>query len=183
MKKTVLVGSLGTLVLLAAVQWRLGASAAHAVDQEVEPSRGQLKVDRSVLERMSAAAAKTFEATHASYEVGTEIMSNVYVWSRRWLEAERALARTDAEEIAALEAHRARMKQLMLKIRALYMTGTKGGEMEKFNATRFYLAEADAWLGTAKNRGLDKPAPLVNVSFSFRGPDDLRVRWDEDNDG
>jgi hypothetical protein len=183
MKKTVFVGSLGVLLLLAAVEWRLGVSAARAVDQEVEPSRGPFKVDRVVLQRMSKTAAETFEATKASYDVGTTIMSNIYVWSRRWLEGERALARTDAEEIAALQAHRQRMLQLMKKIRALYITGTKGGETEKFAATKFYLAEADAWLWTARNRGLDEPAPLKSVSFLFRGSDDLRVCWDEDNDG
>ena len=182
-KKRFVLCSLALLLLLGAVEWRLGASAARAIDQEVESSRGGLKVDRRMLQRMADAAAKTFEATKASYDVGTEVMSNVYVWSRRWLEADRALARSDADEIAALEAHRRRMRQLMMKIRAMYVTGTKGGEIERFAATKFYLAEADAWLASAQNRGLDEPAPLKAVSFEFRGPAGLTVQWDEDNDG
>ncbi|HVA47739.1 MAG TPA: M56 family metallopeptidase [Pirellulales bacterium] len=183
MKQSVLIGSVGVLALIGAVEWRLGARVAGAVDQEVEATRGRLNVDHPVLERMAAAAAKTFEATRASYDVGTEVMSNVYVWSRRWLEAERALAETDAQELAALRAHRQRMKQLMLKVRAFYVTGSRGGEEPKFYATKFYLAEADAWLESAKNRGHDQPPPLRKVPVSFGGPKGMDVRWDEDNDG
>ncbi len=182
MKKSVLIGSVGVLALIGAVEWRLGARVAGAVDQEVEATRGRLNVDRTLLKKMVDDAAKAYEASKASYDVGTEVMSNVYVWSRRWLEAERALAQTDEEEIAALRAHRERMRRLFLLINAFYTAGTRGGETPKFFATKYYLAEADVWLAAAKNRGAE-PAPIEKVPVSFDGPAGMVVKWDARGQG
>jgi hypothetical protein len=98
---------------------------------------------------MLGAAQKAVEATKASYDVGTETLTNLHEWSRRLLFAERALADTNEEDLAALLAYWKRTKQTYLKVRALYTTGTKGGEAEKFAAASYYLAEAELWLVAA----------------------------------
>ena len=93
-----------------------------------------------------AAAEKAWEANQASYEVGTQTLANVHHWSRQLLLAQRALADTNEEDLAALVAYWKRSKSIYLKVRALYTTGTKGGETEKFAEATFYLAEAELWL-------------------------------------
>lgn len=173
-KKTALVAFVSLLVTVSALDLRL---VARSAEQEADAARGDPNVDPAFYQDMADVAAKTYEATAASYEMGTEIMANVYVWSRRWLDAERALATSDREELAALKAHRERMKLLMRKVRALYVTGSKGGEAEKYYASRYYLAEANAWLAAAKHR--DAANPSLKVKVSFRGPKGMLVRWQE----
>jgi hypothetical protein len=95
---------------------------------------------------MLAAAQRTWEATKASYDVGTSTLESLHRWSKELLLAERAMAETKQQDLAALEAYWKRSKQIYLKVRALYTTGTRGGEVEKFGAASFYLAEAELWL-------------------------------------
>lgn len=95
---------------------------------------------------MLTAARKTWEATKASYEVGTTTLANLHFWSKQLLLAERALAETKEEDLAAVLSYWKRTKQTYLKIRALFNTGTRGGETDAFAAASYYLAEADLWL-------------------------------------
>ena len=95
---------------------------------------------------MLAAAQKTWEATSAGYDVGTETLSHVHFWSKQLLSAERASADTKEEDLAALRDYWKRTKQTYLKVQALYNTGIRGGETEKFAAASYYLAEAELWL-------------------------------------
>ncbi|HWB09622.1 MAG TPA: M56 family metallopeptidase [Pirellulales bacterium] len=182
MKKSVLLGSIGLLTLLAAVEWRLGPRGA-AAEQEVDATRPEHKVDRALLTRMVDDAANTYQATMTAYMVGEAIMADVYVWSRRWLDAERAIANTEADEIAALRDHRERMKRLFLQVNALYTDGVRGGERPKFFATKYYLHEADVWLAAAKNRDTGKPAQAKSVAVSFDGPVGMTVTWDDKGQG
>jgi hypothetical protein len=98
---------------------------------------------------MLAAAAKTFEATKATYEMGTNTLANLHHWSRQLVLAERALAETKEEDRAALVSYWKRSRQTYLKVRALYNTGSRGGEAEKFSAAAYYLAEAELWIEAA----------------------------------
>lgn len=98
---------------------------------------------------MVAAAAKACEATKACYEMGTTTLANLHHWSRQLALAERALAQTKEEDQAALLAYWKRSKQTYLKVRALYNTGTHGGEAENFGAAAYYLSEAELWLEAA----------------------------------
>lgn len=154
---------------------------AQQVDEQAGNAREKRTIAPAMLEEMSYTAAKAYEATAAGYDVGTEILANVHLWSRRWLEAERALAETDAEEIAAIQAHRQRMKLLLRKVKALNDHGVKGGEQEKFFAAKYYLAEANAWLTAARHRG-DKPPMLSKLNIEFHGPKGMAVRWQEHNE-
>jgi hypothetical protein len=98
---------------------------------------------------MLAAAQKTWEATNASYDVGTQILANVHHWSRQLMLAERALAENTEQDLAALVDYWKRNKQIYLKIRALYYAGSRGGEAENFYAASYYLAEAELLLKAA----------------------------------
>lgn len=98
---------------------------------------------------MLAAAKKALEGTSASYEMGTNTLANFHLWSRNVLLAERALATTKEEELAALVDYWKRSKHTYLKVRALYTTGSRGGEYEQFAAAAYYLAEAELWLEAA----------------------------------
>lgn len=167
MKKFLVMAPVAALLVAAAVDWQLVERESDAAEQEAKGSRLESNVDPAMYREMEETAAKTYEATKASYDMGTEIMANLYVWSRRWLDAERALTKTDAEELAALRAHRERMKKLMMKVRALYATGSKGGEAERFFASKYYLAEADTWLAAAKNRKAQKPGELEKSNDFF----------------
>ena len=100
-------------------------------------------------EAMLAAAQKTFEATNASYEVGTNTLNNLQDSSRRLMLAQRALADNKEQDLAALLDYWKRSKKIYLKVRALYNAGTRGGETEKFHAASYFLAEAELLLVAA----------------------------------
>jgi hypothetical protein len=70
----------------------------------------------------------------------------VYRWSRRWMEAERDLASTKAARVAAFQGHFQRMKKLEEEVR-----GYTGSTIpfQQLAATKFYRAEAEAWLAGA----------------------------------
>lgn len=92
---------------------------------------------------MLAAAQKGWEATKASYDVGTETLSNLHLRSWQLFFAQRALADTKDQDLAALLEYWKRTKKIYLKVRALNSTGTQGGETEKLAAASYYLAEAE----------------------------------------
>jgi hypothetical protein len=94
-------------------------------------------------------ARATYEATQIAYGNGTEVFSNLYVWSYRWLQAERALAETRDDELAALRGHLERTKQWYQIVKPLYDQNARGGESPKFHAAGFYVAEAEFWLVAA----------------------------------
>ncbi|HUY90131.1 MAG TPA: hypothetical protein VMV10_15445 [Pirellulales bacterium] len=98
---------------------------------------------------MLDAAQKTHEAVNAGYDAGTATAPEVYAWSLRWAGAERKLAKTKRDEIAALMAHWRRMANLHAKIEALWRAGARGGENEKYYAAKYYLAEAELMLTEA----------------------------------
>lgn len=149
-KKTALMAASLALLLAGGIEIEL--VAREAADKTIADTqgggldvRGHFKAAKAMLE----AAAKTYEATAAGYDAGTAPGQDVYIWSRRWLDAERSLAKNDHHQLAALTAHWERMHTLYRKIEALYRHGSKGGEAEKYFAMRFYVAEAELFLADA----------------------------------
>lgn len=98
---------------------------------------------------MLAAATKAVEATKATYDMGTSTLADLHHWSRQLVLAERALAQSKEEDLAALVDYWKRSKQTYLKVRALYNTGSRGGEIERFAAATYYLSEAELWIEAA----------------------------------
>jgi hypothetical protein len=70
------------------------------------------------------------------------------VWSVRWLNAQRDMSDKKDEQIAALEAHLKRMKDLQKKLNAL----AQGGLVPQLDITAaaWYVAEAEVWLEKEK---------------------------------
>lgn len=163
MKKSMMVAVMVLLALAGAVEWRLGVQASRArADQEASQARrfkeqaaGQLKdspaqVDSALLRNLADAAKGGYTAWQASYNAGTAVASDCYIWSRRWVEAEQALAEDQKAQRVALQQHRDRMEQLFQKIDALHRAGVRGGEEEHYYAAKFYLAEAEIWLASVQ---------------------------------
>ena len=83
-------------------------------------------------------AEAALEATQAQFQFQQATVEDVYIWSRRLLEAERA----NGAGQSALTSHVARMANLRKKVAALRMAGAPGGSPDKYFATTFYLLEA-----------------------------------------
>lgn len=139
-----------------------------------QPALSELDPDFVV--EMTRAAEDTLEAYEAAYNAGTARSTDVCIWSRRLLDGQRALAKTHAEKMADLRAHRERMKNLFMKVNALYIEGVKGGEAERFDEVRYYLAEATALVEQATPPEERGPA---RVEVTFSGPEGMHVQWDE----
>jgi hypothetical protein len=75
----------------------------------------------------------------------------VYMWSARWLHAQRDLSENQQDKIAAFADHQKRMKELQEKVATLI--GDTGVLLPyaAAAAAEWYLAEADLWL--LKERG------------------------------
>ncbi len=67
-------------------------------------------------------------------------VEDIYLWSRRLMEAEEQ----DGAGNAAVADHVERMRNLHKKVAALRQTGTKGGSERDFYATAYYLVEAES---------------------------------------
>jgi hypothetical protein len=80
----------------------------------------------------------------------------LYLWSRRWMEAEREVGTERAERVATVEKHLERMKkweQMVEAARRQGLTFTEGDVA----AAQFYRLEAEAWLAQEKAREGGRP--------------------------
>ncbi len=79
-----------------------------------------------------------------------------YQWSRRWLDAQRAIDKSKDKQIAAYSAHLDRMKEM----ETLVAKGVGAGQVAKveLTAVKFYRIEAEKWLAEAKGGAGDKKA-------------------------
>lgn len=93
------------------------------------------------------AAQKAYEESVKAIRDGRSDAEKVYVWSRRWLEAQRD-ADKKADRTAGLKAHRDRMKDLRQTAEALYKLAK--APYAEVAGTEYYLAEAELWLAPDK---------------------------------
>jgi hypothetical protein len=99
------------------------------------------------------AARKTYEAVwRNNREALLPFVEIAYRWSHRWLEAERELSEQKADQIAALERHLNRMRELERITRERFRA--KVVPLEEASAAEFYSLEAEIWL--TQERGKDK---------------------------
>lgn len=172
----------GLLILAGAMHGRGLSARLRADDQQNGAEKNDVaaaELDPDLVE-MAKAAEQTYEAFQSAYQAGTATSTDVYIWSRRWLDSQRALAKNHAEQMTALRQHRRRMMKMFLQINALYIEGVKGGEAERFHAAQYYLAEANALLGQAATPDEKGPA---KAKVAFSGPEGMIVQWDEKGDG
>ncbi len=73
---------------------------------------------------------------------------DVYLWSVRWLSAQRDLSPAKADQVVALENHLARMKKLQQLV--VGMPSELLPEIPGRLATKYYVAEAETWLAQEK---------------------------------
>lgn len=128
----------------------LGAAAPENAAQLPRLSGGAAaKAHPAQGRAMREAAEKAYMATQAAFGTDTAPLSEVFAWSRRWMEAERNLAENKEKELAALNDHVNRMKGLHAMIHVLHNNGAKGGEEELMRASEYHLAEAELWFLSA----------------------------------
>ena len=132
---------LATFALLAGVLFYAWFARA-APDQE----SSQRFISKEQQEMIDA-AGNASEASSALYELGAGgvTLEGVYIWSRRWADAQ-ALDAPLSEQVKAYRAHRDRMKLLFAKVKTKHDTAGAGGEKDKYEAARYYLAEANSRL-------------------------------------
>jgi hypothetical protein len=124
----------------------IGLFVAESIAQEpVKPIQPAIE-----LQAMVKAAQRTYEANERAYEAENTTLDELYIWSRRWMQAATEAAATPPERFMASHAHRARMQLLLSRVSALHKTQQRGGEDQKYYAAMFYLAEADVWLKKAR---------------------------------
>jgi len=100
----------------------------------------------------AAAAQETYEGQVCRHAIDASgpTFESIYLWSRRWLEAEQALATDKAGRLAALQAHLDRMR----KWEATKTEQRKQGFVAAYEVpqARFYRLEAEIWLAEAKGK-------------------------------
>jgi RNA polymerase sigma factor (sigma-70 family) len=99
------------------------------------------------------AARKTFEMDLKRLQARQGTTGEVFLWSRRWLEAELEAAGGKEQREAALRAHVARMKELVKLAHSLAATGQ--GRVADATGADYFLAQAELWL--LREQGAKKP--------------------------
>jgi hypothetical protein len=105
---------------------------------------------------LTALARARIEAAHRAYQEALDLyregrsrdVDRIYLWSVRWLEAERDAAARPADQLPAWEAHTKRMKQLDDLVRGRFRAGVAAAV--ELPAVEYYRKEADFWLARAR---------------------------------
>jgi hypothetical protein len=121
----------------------LATTATRASADDAKPAelaKARVEAARNVYEGMLERAR-----IDARFALDPE---KLYLWSRRWMEAEQAVAAEKAGRVAALQAHLARMK----KLEANFEERRKNGTAPAYEVpqARFYRLEAEMWLADPK---------------------------------
>lgn len=105
--------------------------------------------DTAALAKTKVAAAKTtYEVTVKAFAEGKADAEKVYLWSRRWMEAQRDVSGKQPDRVAAVEAHLERMKELRKTAEARYRIA-QAPPADVLGAD-FSIAEAELWLAQVK---------------------------------
>ncbi|HVX62389.1 MAG TPA: M56 family metallopeptidase [Pirellulales bacterium] len=144
MKKACLLGAALALLLAGGAELKLSVQNAAAQGRAKGDAKSEVRAKAAQV--LLQAARKTSEITTKEYDEGTVTLTMVYVWSRRLLDAERALAKNQQEDLEALQDHRQRMQRLLQKTKALHEKGARGGEEQKLRALEYYVAEVELWI-------------------------------------
>lgn len=99
---------------------------------------------------LRSAAKKAYEQSVAMQNTGIAFEpEQLYRWSVRWSDAERAMARTDGERIAALNKHLERMQSLKSAFQRQVELGV--GVPLYVASAEYYTLEGESWLAAAKS--------------------------------
>jgi hypothetical protein len=121
-------------------------SSAQA-DQKsaVDNAKARLDAARKVYQFMTESLKVTASAEPRPLEP-----ERFYLWSRRWMEAQREVSDKKEDQIGAVKAHVGRMKELEEILQKLY--DTEQIDSASVLAAGFYRLEAEKWLSEAKTK-------------------------------
>jgi len=162
MKKTLVILIGLALLLAGGLRVRLVARAAaeeqaqRAAAAEERAAAATPKVDAVRTRTMLDAAQRAHELTLKMYSTGLTPFPDVYPWSRRWLDAKRALAESKNDEIAALTEHWKRMEKLHDFASAMH-EAARASALDQISA-EYYVAEAESWILAAGGTVPEKSA-------------------------
>jgi RNA polymerase sigma factor (sigma-70 family) len=112
------------------------------------PPEGEA-ASKKLKEALLTAARKTYEETMARYRnANLEGSESLYLWSRRWLEAQLDLAAAKDDRIAAYREHLDRMRSVEKIAKAFANAGQ--GRVSDASAAEYYRTQAEIWLEQAK---------------------------------
>jgi hypothetical protein len=133
-------------VVVAALLLSLVPAGSFAADPDPETLAAVSRL--AVLRR--DAARRTYEVKWLNYRERRASEDALYLWSVRWLEAEKQLSDQPADQVAAVKAHYDRMRELDRLIRKLQAAGQT--TIDEVSAAEFYRIEAEVWLLQARAR-------------------------------
>jgi outer membrane protein TolC len=104
---------------------------------------------RALLRQRIEAARRAYKESNDLYREGrTRDVDRMYRWSQRLLEAELEASTKKSDQIAALEAHWKRMKQLEDLVRNVYKAGAVA--QVELPAVEYYRLDAEIALSKAR---------------------------------
>jgi hypothetical protein len=131
------------------------AKARAATRQPAKPAptadvKALLKARAEAAQKTHGTALKSLTETKRAGDLLILVgkPEDVYVWSVRWLNAQRDLASKKEEQLAALEDHLRRMQDLKQRVENLAKAGMV--LFTEVNAVEFYRVEAELWLAQEK---------------------------------
>src|ERR1700732_657207 len=128
-----------------------GALTFVAADAEKNTDAAAIKKQlNELLNKRVETAIRSFDSMQAAYEAETAVLSDLIMTMNNLVEAKLAVARTPQEEIAALEEHVTRAKQIERKIELLYQGGSRGGEANQYSLIMFTRESAEIALLKAR---------------------------------
>jgi hypothetical protein len=131
---------LGASLAILAAAWLRAAAPDVPVKESEELIRAKI-----------AAARKTYEVVWQNNREGIVPFAELaYRWSRRWLEGELELSDKKADQVAARQAHRDRMRQLARITRDRYRN--RVSTLDEAAGTDFYVTEAELWVQQARSK-------------------------------
>ena len=133
-------GALGPVDLMTGEYFRWEAEYMHAL---VAPKRG--RSPEAFAERRYAAAREAYKRLRAAFVPGEGTSERMYLWSLRWLRAQRDLAEergTPPRERATMAEHLERMAGFRNMLRSELPPGVAFD----LGALDFFVQEAEAWL-------------------------------------
>lgn len=131
-----------TVIVTLAVGAALSLAVPARADEQADARKQKL-----------TAAKHWWEATANLPETGKYWeYEQINAASRALLDAERDLAASKAERIAAIKAHVERMTQHYHKIHALFEKQARGGEPESNYCAEYWMLQAKVWLAEEQAR-------------------------------
>jgi hypothetical protein len=105
-------------------------------------SEGAALLDPAV--EQAVAAERVYDAWAAEFLSGRESTWGVYLWSRRWMNAQSLMNRTTAKKLATAQAHLDRMTALERE--TMPSVAVRRSGLQSYLAVEFYSAEAESFI-------------------------------------